>query len=134
MCYLVTKQCVAGLASLRPVKFRLYDVTMVFFSPFFTSLRSHCPMHGPHALAKTFVVIEIQEIFQLFALKSNYKITYSSSKFSECFGNTVTFDGSTDLLGSGSDIEWNFRFQAMFHGILGDGSTTTHILIRRVGA
>nr|CAD7585832.1 unnamed protein product [Timema genevievae] len=35
----VTKQCVAGLASLRPVKFRLYDVTMVFFSPFFTSLR-----------------------------------------------------------------------------------------------
>nr|CAD7575839.1 unnamed protein product [Timema californicum] len=37
----VTKQCVAGLASLRPVKFRLYDVTMVFFSPFFTSLRSH---------------------------------------------------------------------------------------------
>ena len=33
----VTKACVAGLASLRPVKFRLYEVTMVFFSPFFIS-------------------------------------------------------------------------------------------------
>lgn len=51
---LVTKQCVAGLASLRPVKFLLYDVTIVFFSPFFTSLRSHWPMHGPHAFASTF--------------------------------------------------------------------------------
>lgn len=49
----VTKAWVAGLASLRPMKLRLYDVTMVFFSPFFTSWRSHCPMHGPHALAKT---------------------------------------------------------------------------------
>ena len=33
----VTKQCVAGLASLRPVKLRLYDVTIVFLVPFFTS-------------------------------------------------------------------------------------------------
>jgi len=49
----VTNAWVAGFASLRPVKFRLYDVTMVFFSPFFTSLRSHWPMHGPHALART---------------------------------------------------------------------------------
>lgn len=39
--YLVTKQCVAGLASLRPVKLRLYEVTMVFLSPFLISLRSH---------------------------------------------------------------------------------------------
>ena len=32
----VTNPCVAGLASLRPVKLRLYDVTIVFFSPFLT--------------------------------------------------------------------------------------------------
>ena len=50
----VTKQCVAGLASLRAVKLRLYDVTIVFFSPFFTSCRSHWPMHGPHAFANTY--------------------------------------------------------------------------------
>jgi len=49
----VTKACVAGLASLRPVKLRLYDVTMVFFSPLATSFRSHWPMHGPQALAST---------------------------------------------------------------------------------
>lgn len=49
----VTKACVAGLASLRPVKFLLYEVTIVFFSPFLISLRSHWPMHGPQALAKT---------------------------------------------------------------------------------
>lgn len=49
----VTNAWVAGLASLRPVKFRLYDVTIVFFSPFFTSLRSHWPMQGPQAFART---------------------------------------------------------------------------------
>ena len=31
----------------------LYDVTMVFFSPFLTLRRSHWPMHGPHAFAST---------------------------------------------------------------------------------
>lgn len=49
----VTKACVAGFASLRPVKLRLYEVTIVFLSPFLMSLRSHCPIHGPQALAKT---------------------------------------------------------------------------------
>lgn len=33
----VTNACVAGLASLRPVKLRLYDETIVFLSPFFVS-------------------------------------------------------------------------------------------------
>lgn len=33
----VTKACVAGLASFLAVKFLLKDVTIVFFSPFFTS-------------------------------------------------------------------------------------------------
>nr|CAD7255730.1 unnamed protein product [Timema shepardi] len=57
----VTKQCVAGLASLRPVKFRLYDVTMVFFSPFFTSLRLvtnliiRCPSVGSQQTIGNFV-------------------------------------------------------------------------------
>lgn len=49
----VTNAWVAGLASFLPVKFLLYEVTMVFFSPFATSFLSHWPMHGPHALAKT---------------------------------------------------------------------------------
>lgn len=39
----VTNAWVAAFASLRPVKLRLYDVTIVFFSPFFTSWRSHWP-------------------------------------------------------------------------------------------
>ena len=49
----VTKACVAGLASLRPVKLRLYEVTIVFFSPFFTSCLFHWPIQGPHAFAST---------------------------------------------------------------------------------
>lgn len=49
----VTNAWVAGLASFLPVKFLLYEVTMVFFSPFATSFLSHWPMHGPQALAKT---------------------------------------------------------------------------------
>jgi hypothetical protein len=31
----------------------LYEVTMVFFSPFFTFFLSHWPMQGPHAFAST---------------------------------------------------------------------------------
>ena len=42
-----------GLASLRPVKFRFYEVTVVFLSAFLMSWWSHCPMQGPHALANT---------------------------------------------------------------------------------
>jgi len=49
----VTKACVAGFASFLPVKLRLYDVTMVFFSPFLMSFLSHCPIQGPQALAST---------------------------------------------------------------------------------
>jgi hypothetical protein len=37
----VTKAWVAGLASLRPVKFRLYEERIELTSPFLTSLRSH---------------------------------------------------------------------------------------------
>ena len=40
----VTKACVCGLASLRPVKLRLYDVTIVFLSPFLMS-----SLAGDHA-------------------------------------------------------------------------------------
>jgi hypothetical protein len=43
---------VSGLPSLRLAKFRLYDVTMVFFTPG-GIWRFHWPMHGPHALANT---------------------------------------------------------------------------------
>ena len=41
-----------GFPSLRLAKFLLYEVMMVFLSPCF-SARFHCPMHGPHALART---------------------------------------------------------------------------------
>mmetsp|Transcript_33676 Transcript_33676/g.82632 ORF Transcript_33676/g.82632 Transcript_33676/m.82632 type:complete len:486 (+) Transcript_33676:505-1962(+) len=49
----VTNACVFGFASLRAVKLRLYDVTIVFAAPCGTSSRRHWPMHGPHALAST---------------------------------------------------------------------------------
>ena len=48
-----TKACVAGFASLRPVKFLLKEVMMEFFSPIETSCRFHCPIQGPHAFAIT---------------------------------------------------------------------------------
>lgn len=37
----VTKECVAGLASLRPVKLRLYDEMIELAVPFLTSRLSH---------------------------------------------------------------------------------------------
>lgn len=40
----VTKEWVAGFASLRPVKLRLYDERIELASPFLTSFRSHCPI------------------------------------------------------------------------------------------
>ena len=48
----VTNACVSGLPSLRFAKFRLYDVTMVFFTPGGIR-RFHWPMHGPQAFANT---------------------------------------------------------------------------------
>src|SRR6185369_6485452 len=44
---------VSGLASLRPGKLRLNDVTIEFFWPLATSSRFHWPMQGPHAFAST---------------------------------------------------------------------------------
>lgn len=42
-----------GLPSLRAAKLRLYDVMIELASPLATSVRFHCPMQGPHALAST---------------------------------------------------------------------------------
>ncbi len=50
---LVRNESVEALPSLRPGKFRLNEETMVLVSSLPTSLRFHCPMHGPHAFAST---------------------------------------------------------------------------------
>ena len=50
---LAMKARVSGLASFRPGKLRLNEVTMVFFWPFWISSRRHWPMQGPQALAST---------------------------------------------------------------------------------
>ena len=47
------KASVSALPSLRAGKLRLKEVTIVFFSPGFSSSRFHWPMHGPQALAST---------------------------------------------------------------------------------
>ena len=48
------KFMVLRLPSLRPGKLRLYDVKMALFSSLGTSsVRFHCPMQGPQALART---------------------------------------------------------------------------------
>ena len=46
-------ESVSALPSLRARKFLLYDVMIVFLSPFLISVRFHWPIHGPHALANT---------------------------------------------------------------------------------
>ena len=48
-----TNACVAGLESLRAAKLRLKEEMIEFLDPFSTSVRFHCPMHGPHAFAST---------------------------------------------------------------------------------
>ena len=48
-----TNENVLALPSLRFGKFRLYELTIVFGVPGSMSGRSHCPMHGPQALAST---------------------------------------------------------------------------------
>jgi hypothetical protein len=49
-----TKACVAGLPSLRAAKLRLKLVMMELASPLATSVRFHCPMHGPQLLDSTY--------------------------------------------------------------------------------
>jgi hypothetical protein len=51
------KFIVSRLPSFLAGKFLLYDVTMVFCSPFFNSGLLHWPMQGPHAFARTFAPI-----------------------------------------------------------------------------
>ena len=48
-----TKACVLGLPSFRLAKFRLNEVIIEFFLPSSLLCRFHCPIHGPHALART---------------------------------------------------------------------------------
>jgi hypothetical protein len=48
-----TNACVAGLPSLRAAKLRLKLVMMELASPLATSVRFHCPMHGPQLLDST---------------------------------------------------------------------------------
>lgn len=46
----------------------------------------------------------------------------------------ITFNGGTDLLGTGGNGELGFDLNSMIGSLLGDGSRAGHILIRRVGA
>ena len=50
---LVMNDSVEALPSLRPGKFRLNELTMVLVSSALMSVRFHCPMQGPQALAST---------------------------------------------------------------------------------
>ena len=47
---------------------------------------------------------------------------------------TVTLNGSANLLGTRSNSEDRLGLQTVVESILGDGSSTRHILVRRVGA
>uniref|UniRef100_A0A1L8EHS2 Uncharacterized protein n=1 Tax=Haematobia irritans TaxID=7368 RepID=A0A1L8EHS2_HAEIR len=58
----------------------------------------------------------------------------STTEIIEYFGDAIAFNGSTNLFRAGGNIEGNLGFQTMFHGILGNTGTTTHIFIGRVGA
>jgi len=47
---------------------------------------------------------------------------------------SVTGDGSPDLLGTGGDSELGLGLQTVSLGLLGDGGRSGHVLVRRVGA
>ena len=57
------KFIVSLLPSFRPGKFLLYEVTIVFVSPFFSSGLLHCPIHGPQAFARTVAPIDWQQTY-----------------------------------------------------------------------
>ena len=47
---------------------------------------------------------------------------------------SITGNGSTDLLGTGSDSELALRLESVFGSLLDDRDGARHVLIRRVGA
>ena len=55
---LAIKFIVSLFPSFLPGKLRLYDVTIVFCSPCFSSGLDHCPMQGPQAFARTVAPID----------------------------------------------------------------------------
>ena len=61
-----TNACVAGFASLRPVKLRLNEVMIVFLSPFFMSfLHAHNACGSAHAHTRIRIHIRIRDIAPL---------------------------------------------------------------------
>src|SRR5919202_4206534 len=58
---LAMKFIVSLLPSFLPGKFLLYDVTIVFGSPFFSSGLLHWPIQGPHAFARTVAPIDFMD-------------------------------------------------------------------------
>ena len=52
----------------------------------------------------------------------------------ESLNDTVSLDGSSDLLGSGGDGEERLGLESVREGLGGDGSRSGHVLVRRVGA
>lgn len=58
----------------------------------------------------------------------------NATKLLEGLELTVTLDGSANLLGTRSDSEARLGLDTVVEGITGNGSTTSHILVRGVGA
>lgn len=48
--------------------------------------------------------------------------------------NAITFYGGTDLFGSRGDVERSLGRQSMFQSLFSDAGTSTHVLVRAVGA
>ena len=150
----------AGLASLRPVKLRLYDEMMELASPFFTSLRSHCPIRASEVSKRTIVKYEAvawrySKTFELSrddresrehlqatwlgrGVRTNARSACVSkdhtAKLLESLELTVTLNGGANLLGTRGDSEERLGLDAVGHGVFSDGGGTGHVLIRGVGA
>ncbi len=57
-----------------------------------------------------------------------------TTEFLKSLKLAIALDGSTDLLGTGSNSEERLRLQTVVDSVLGDGGSTGHVLVRRVGA
>lgn len=85
---------------------------------FFTLLRiSTIPLTNTRStsVSKNLIHKILWNSYELVLLLYEDRNAYGSSEVSQSFGNSITFDCSTDLFRSRSYIEWNLRFNSMPH-------------------
>jgi hypothetical protein len=126
-----TKAWVAGLASLRPVKLRLYEVTTrgrLAFLSFYEKKKGE-DIRTSIGLA----LLDVLPVPLTDARTASVGENDATNIF-ESLDLAITFNGGANLLGTGGDSVCRLELETSVLGLCDEGSGAGHVLVGRVGA